>query len=97
LQRAKNKHLRDMASSLETSQTIGARIKDARNKCNLNQAQLCEQSNVSISTLKKIEGGTTKGPQTKTLEKLAKPLGVPAGFLRTGELPPATDCTQGVN
>ena len=86
-----------MASSLESSQTIGARIKDARNKRNLNQVQLCEKSGVSISTLKKIEGGATKGPQTRTLERLAKQLGVPAGFLRTGELPPATDCTPGVN
>ena len=85
-----------MASSLESSQTIGARIKDARNKRNLNQVQLCEKSGVSISTLKKIEGGTTKGPQTRTLEKLAKVLGVRAGFLRTGEQFSELDCAQGV-
>ena len=85
-----------MPTSLANPQSVGGRVRIARDNLNLNQVQVCELSGVAESTLKKIESGATKSPRTKTLELLAKVLGVPAGFLRTGEQPPATDCAQGI-
>ena len=68
--------------------TVGARVRQARNRLNWEQKDLSDRSKVPIQTLKDIERGETKAPRAKTLNALAEALGIEAGFLRTGEDPP---------
>ncbi len=81
-------------ASVEKPQGVGDRVRAARYKLNLEQSQLAERSKVPLPTLKDIERGRSKNPHPKTLEALAQVLRVEAGFLRTGEQPPAPVAPQ---
>lgn len=76
-------------TAADKSEGVGVRVRSARHNLNMEQQQLAEQSNVPLPTLKDIERGRTKNPHPKTLEALAGVLRVDAGFLRTGNQPPA--------
>ncbi len=75
-------------AATSVANTVGARVRQARDRLNWEQQDLSDRSKVPIQTLKDIERGKTKAPRAKTLNALAEALGVEAGFLRTGEDPP---------
>ena len=74
--------------------TIGARIRQQRKALGLTQKALGEQAGIAEPTIRKYESDRLH-PKYETLEKLAAPLGVTAGYLRDGRerlgdhLPPA--------
>ena len=54
-----------------------------RTRKKLTQAELSKRSDITIQTISRIENGQCKNVDTKTIEKLAKGLGVqPATFLK---------------
>jgi len=68
-----------------------SRLKEIREKCGVSVAKLAKQSKVSYSYIYEIEQGT-KSPTIRTLEKLARALGVkPSDLLDdAAETPQAT-------
>lgn len=78
--------------------TIGARIREVRQARNMTQKALGEQAGIAEPTIRKYESDRLH-PKYETLEKLAVPLGVTAGYLRDGkkrlgdQLPPASEET----
>lgn len=55
---------------------MGYRIKEEREKRNMTQEQLAEESGVSRGTISALENGTSSVTTTKTLSSIAKALGV---------------------
>jgi transcriptional regulator with XRE-family HTH domain len=55
---------------------VGKKLKAARTKAGLTQAQLAIASKVSIRTIQKIEREATETVTARVLSKLAKALGV---------------------
>jgi transcriptional regulator with XRE-family HTH domain len=67
--------------------TIGQRIKMARIRLRITQAQLAERIGISINSLSQIESDETTNPRMSTLIALADALGVSMDYLagRTDE------------
>jgi transcriptional regulator with XRE-family HTH domain len=65
------------------SETVGERVRRQRKALKLEQKDLADRSGVGIATVARIEAGAS--PREDTLAKLAKALGAPVGWLRTGE------------
>ena len=72
------------------------RLRIAREWAGLDQDQLAERSGVSRAAVSNAENG--KGvPRRATINALALALGVPAGWIRTGELPDGGPGGPGTN
>lgn len=56
--------------------TLGQQLQTARQKAGLTQQKLCQQANISFSTLTKIERGAIKSPSIFTIQSIAGALGV---------------------
>ena len=54
---------------------LGKRLQEARQAAGLTQQQLCQQANLSFSTLTKIERGAIKAPSVFTIQAIATALG----------------------
>ena len=57
-------------------QGLAKQLQAARQKAGLTQQQLCQQANLSFSTLTKIERGAIKAPSIFTIQAIAGALGV---------------------
>ncbi|HVV66468.1 MAG TPA: HAD-IA family hydrolase [Candidatus Saccharimonadales bacterium] len=55
---------------------LGKKLQKARQAAGLTQQQLCQQANLSFSTLTKIERGAIKAPSIFTIQAIAGALGV---------------------
>jgi FMN phosphatase YigB (HAD superfamily)/DNA-binding XRE family transcriptional regulator len=55
---------------------LGKRLQDARRAAGFTQQMLCQQANLSYSTLAKIERGAIKSPSIFTVQTIAAALGV---------------------
>lgn len=64
--------------------TIGTRIRESRKSRGLTQKALGELSGIAEPTIRKYESDRLH-PKLETLEKLAVPLNVTAGYLRDGK------------
>ena len=64
--------------------TIGTRIREARKARGLTQKALGELAGIAEPTIRKYESDRLH-PKLETLEKLAAPLNVTAGYLRDGK------------
>lgn len=58
------------------SQVLGKAIQNARKNAGLTQQQLCQQAELSYSTLAKIERGAIKTPSVFTVQRIAEVLGI---------------------
>ena len=58
----------------EDSQALSSAIQSARKRANLTQQQLCQQADLSYSTLAKIERGAIKTPSVFTVKRIAEVL-----------------------
>lgn len=56
--------------------SLGKRLQVARQKAGLTQQMLCHKTNLSYSTLAKIERGAIKSPSVFTVQTIAEALGV---------------------
>lgn len=54
---------------------MGKRLQEARQAAGLTQQELCQQANLSFSTLTKIERGAIKSPSIFTIQSIAGALG----------------------
>ncbi len=61
--------------------SLGARIRDARQRAKLTQAQLAHRIGISRTALHDIETGTTKDPRSSLIAALANALQVTTDFL----------------
>ena len=67
-------------------ETIGDRVRSARERKVWSQSELAERSGVAKVTITRIESGWSgKRPYPKTLRQLAEALGVDPAWLRGGE------------
>src|ERR1700735_4854294 len=57
-------------------QGLGKQLQAARQAAGLTQQQLCQQANLSFSTLTKIERGAIKAPSIFTIQAIATALGI---------------------
>jgi transcriptional regulator with XRE-family HTH domain len=64
--------------------TVGERIKQARRRAVLGQAELAEKAGISVAGLWQIEHGQRE-PRPATIRKIAAALGVPATELVSDE------------
>ena len=55
---------------------LAENIKRYRTKMGLSQDQLARKSGITYSTLTKLESGVNQNPKVKTLQEIAKALGV---------------------
>lgn len=55
--------------------SLGKRLQEARQAAGLTQQELCQQANLSFSTLTKIERGAIKSPSIFTIQSIAGALG----------------------
>lgn len=55
---------------------LGKTIQEARQKAGLTQQELCQQADLSYSTLAKIERGAIKTPSVFTVARIARVLGI---------------------
>jgi transcriptional regulator with XRE-family HTH domain len=80
---------------MSTKPNIAKIIKEQRNMKGLSLNQLAQISGVSLSHLGRIEQGYRK-PSTRTLQKIAKPLGFDLYelFVMTGQLSPGSSLTS---
>ena len=62
--------------SENVEKALGIRLQEARKKARLTQQELCQKSNLSYSTLAKIERGAIKSPSIFTIQQIAGVLGV---------------------
>jgi len=62
--------------SQNNSETIGAKIKQLRNKQGLTQDELARNSDLPYTTLTKIETNVITKPSIQTVLKIAKGLGI---------------------
>ncbi len=63
---------------------LGARLQQARLQAGLTQQQLCQQAELSYSTLTKIERGAIKSPSIFTIQRIAGAIGVNLDVLLGG-------------
>lgn len=68
---------------------LGKRLQAARQAAGLTQQKLCQQANLSFSTLTKIERGAIKAPSIFTIQAIAGALGVGLDEL-VGQAAPGT-------
>ncbi len=61
--------------SLKTRKEVGRRIKAARKKTDLTQAEVAEKARIHVSFYSRIERGE-ENPSTETLKNIFKALGV---------------------
>jgi len=55
---------------------MGTRVKEIREQCGMSQEELAYKAGVCRATISAIENDPKKKPTVRTLEKLAKALGV---------------------
>lgn len=55
---------------------LAQNIKKYRQKLKLSQEELARKAGITYSTLIKLESGANKNPTVKTLQQLAKALGI---------------------
>lgn len=72
---------------------MGKRLQAARQAAGLTQQKLCQQANLSFSTLTKIERGAIKSPSIFTIQSIAGALGVGLDEL-VGQANPANNHRQ---
>lgn len=65
-----------MQNGGSSEKLLGKRIQLFRREAGLTQQQLCNQANISYSTLTKIERGAIKSPSIFTVESIASAIGV---------------------
>lgn len=70
--------------------SLGHRLQAARLEAGLTQQALCQQANLSYSTLTKIERGAIKSPSIFTIQSIADALGVGLDHLMGAPARPAT-------
>lgn len=58
-------------------EALGKQLQDARVRVGLTQQALCQQADISYSTLAKIERGAIKAPSIFTIQRISEVLGVP--------------------
>jgi transcriptional regulator with XRE-family HTH domain len=63
--------------------TVGERIRQAREQAVLSQGELAEAAGINRASVSLIETGRAK-PRPSTLRRIAQALGVPASELATG-------------
>jgi len=61
--------------------TLERKVKEAREKLGINQAQLAEASDISQATISRIESGQVKEMRPQSLKRLADALGVTVDYL----------------
>lgn len=75
-------------------QALGKRLQNARRAAGMTQQMLCQQANLSYSTLAKIERGAIKAPSIFTIQSIASALNSSLDALLEGTaglaIPPAT-------
>jgi transcriptional regulator with XRE-family HTH domain len=76
------------------SELLGDRIRKARIRYGMSQAELARRIRVSLTTMNKIEAGDTPDPRASRIKAIADVLGVSADYLlgredEAGELLPA--------
>jgi transcriptional regulator with XRE-family HTH domain len=76
------------------SELLGDRIRKARTRYGMSQAELARRIKVSLNTMNKIEAGETPDPRASRIKAIADVLGVSADYLlgreeETSELLPA--------
>lgn len=69
---------------------LGQRLQAARQHAGLTQQMLCQQADLSYSTLTKIERGAIKSPSIFTIQRIAEALGVSLDVLLGTTPPPAS-------
>lgn len=72
---------------------LGKRLQAARRQAGLTQQALCQQANISYSTLAKIERGAIKSPSIFTIQNLAVAMGVSLDALMGLESPALVPAT----
>lgn len=65
-------------------ETLGARLKRARQYAVLSQEELAAASGVSVVTISRLENDQQEAPRPSTIRKLAKALDVAPGWLLFG-------------
>ncbi|MFJ6758314.1 BTAD domain-containing putative transcriptional regulator [Streptomyces sp. NPDC091273] len=80
-------------SAEDCSWSFGERIRSFRGRAGLPQHELAERAGVSVRTLRDIEQGRVRRPQTRTLQLLADALGLDADAARR-LAPPARDAAR---
>ena len=66
-------------------ETLGQRLKSAREGAMLTQAELSQQADVSVVTISRLETGDSASPRPATIKRLASALEMDAGILMWGE------------
>lgn len=61
--------------------SLGGKVKEAREKRGMNQAQLAEASGISQATISRIESGKVKELRSQALRRLGEALGVTVDYL----------------
>lgn len=72
------------SSTMVDMDTIGDRLRSTRLAAGLTQGALGSDAGVSKQAISAIESGATKNPEAKTLEPIARRLGVSQRWLLTG-------------
>ena len=63
------------------SELLGERIRKARLRYGMSQAELARRIKVSLNTMNKIEAGETPDPRASRIKAIADVLGVSADYL----------------
>ena len=63
------------------SEPLGERIRKARLRYGMSQAELARRIKVSLNTMNKIEAGETPDPRASRIKAIADVLGVSADYL----------------
>ena len=63
------------------SELLGERIRKARIRYGMSQAELARRIKVSLNTMNKIEAGDTPDPRASRIKAIADVLGVSADYL----------------
>jgi transcriptional regulator with XRE-family HTH domain len=70
-----------MKGGQEMSELLGERIRKARIRYGMSQAELARRIKVSLNTMNKIEAGDTPDPRASRIKAIADVLGVSADYL----------------
>lgn len=76
--------------------SIGSRIKEAREKARISQAQLARQLNITRSACSQWESEVGTAPRRERLEQIAEILGVSYEWLATGKSVASNSMPAGV-
>ena len=68
-------------------ETVGHRLKAARERALLTQPQLSQRANVAVVTISRLETGDSPYPRAETVKRLAAALDINAAALMWGEEP----------